>query len=238
MILTAHQPVYLPWLGLFHKIALSDLFCFFDVVQYQRRDFNNRNLILGSGGTQWLTVPVFSKGRLDSKITDIKIQNRDWMAKHIRSIELNYRKTPFFRVYFPGLTNIMSTEFDYLVDLNFALLVYFLDALRIQTPVVKASSYDFVGEKSDLVLDMCKKLGCDKYIFGEQGQNYADRSSFHDAGVRIFFQKYNHPIYNQFSEEFVPFLSIIDLLFNHGERSLDVLMSGNVSKKDVLELFV
>lgn len=237
MILTAHQPVYLPWLGLFHKIALSDLFCFFDIVQYQRRDFNNRNQIVGSGGPQWLTVPVFSKGRLDSKITDIKIQNRDWAAKHIRSLELNYKKTPFFGEYFPELVNIISTEFDFLVDLNFALLVYFLDVLEIRTPIIKASSFDFEGEKSNLVLNMCKKLKCDNYIFGEQGQNYADRASFNNAGVKIYFQKYNHPTYNQLGREFVPFLSVVDLLFNNGRQSRDVLMSANVSKEEVGKLF-
>ena len=61
MILTAHQPVYLPWLGLFHKIALSDAFVWFDDVQYQKRDWNNRNKIKTNSGPAWLTVPVHNK---------------------------------------------------------------------------------------------------------------------------------------------------------------------------------
>ncbi len=72
VILSAHQPVYLPWLGLFHKIALTDIFCFFDIVQYQRKDFNNRNKIKTSAGPIWLSVPVKSSGRFDCLITDIE----------------------------------------------------------------------------------------------------------------------------------------------------------------------
>ena len=86
IILTAHQPVYLPWLGLFHKIALADVFCLFDIVQYQRKDFNNRNKIKTSVDSIWLTVPVKSSGRLNSIITDIEIINDGWHKKHIKSI--------------------------------------------------------------------------------------------------------------------------------------------------------
>src|SRR5258708_4212120 len=119
MILTAHQPVYLPWLGLFHKIALADLFCYFDIAQYQTR------------------------------------------------------------------------------DLNLEMLRFFLRCLDIETPIVKASDYEFAGAKSDLVLDMCVKLGAELYIFGAQGRNYADSDKFRSRGVEPCFQQYNHPSYRQ-----------------------------------------
>ena len=85
MILTAHQPVYLPWLGLFHKIALSEKFVYFNEVQYLPKDWMNRNKIKTSSGPLWLTVPVKSSGRLDSIITDIEIINDGWQKKHLRS---------------------------------------------------------------------------------------------------------------------------------------------------------
>ena len=103
IILSAHQPVYLPWIGLFHKIAIADIFCVFDIVQYQRKDFNNRNKIKTSAGPIWLTVSVKSSGRLNSIINDIEIINDGWQKKHLKSIELNYKKTPFFEQYFFGL---------------------------------------------------------------------------------------------------------------------------------------
>ena len=164
IILSAHQPVYLPWIGLFHKIALADIFCVFDIVQYQRKDFNNRNRIKTSAGPIWLSVPVKSSGRLDSTIADIEIINDGWHKKHLKSIELNYKKTPYFEQYFHGLKKILDTPYQYLVDLNFDILVYVLDVFDIDTKIVKASDYSFVGAKSELVLDMCTQLNADIYI--------------------------------------------------------------------------
>ena len=236
IILSAHQPVYLPWLGLFHKIALADIFCVFDIVQYQRKDFNNRNKIKTSAGPIWLTVPVKSSGRLDSIITDIEIINDGWHKKHLKSIELNYKKTPYFEQYFHGLKKILDTPYQYLVDLNFDILVYVLNVFDIDTKIVKASDYSFVGAKSELVLDMCTQLNADIYIFGEQGDNYADINAFKSKNVQPYFQKYNHPVYNQVKRGFLPYMSVIDMLFNEGKNSKNILMLDNITKKDMFAL--
>ena len=124
IILSAHQPVYLPWLGLFHKIALADIFCVFDIVQYQRKDFNNRNKIKTLAGPIWLTVPVKSSGRLNSIITDIEIINDGWHKKHLKSIELNYKKTPYFEQYFHSLKKILDTPEIPSLDDNMNLGLY------------------------------------------------------------------------------------------------------------------
>ncbi len=234
IILTAHQPVYIPWLGLFHKIALSDIFCYFDIVQYQRKDFNNRNKINTANGPIWLTVPVKSSGRFDCLITDIKIVNNEWGKKHLKSIELNYKKTKFFYKYMPALSKILLGPCTKLVDLNYDLLIFALESLKIKTKIIKASDYNFNGAKSDLVLDMCIQLKADIYIFGEQGRNYADIDKFNSKGITPYFQSYNHPIYIQRNKSFEPFMSFIDLLFNHGDNSLEILMSGNISREDVI----
>ena len=236
VILTAHQPVYLPWLGLFHKIALADIFCVFDIVQYQRKDFNNRNKIKTSSGDLWLTVPVKSSGRFDCLITDIEIVNNGWNKKHLKSIELNYKKTPYFDQYYYDLKKILDTPYQYLVDLNFDILVYLLNALNIDTKTVKASDYLFKGAKSELVLDMCIQLNADIYIFGENGKDYANIDTFISAGVSPYFQSYNHPVYNQIKGKFMPYMSVFDLLFNEGQNSKNILMLDNVTKKDILTL--
>jgi hypothetical protein len=235
-ILSAHQPVYLPWLGLFHKIALADIFCVFDIVQYQRKDFNNRNKIKTSSGPIWLTVPVKSGGRLDSIITDIEIINNGWFRKHLASIELNYKKTPYFQENFCGLKKILDTPYKYLADLNFDILVYLLGVLDIDTKIVKASDYSFVGTKSELVLDMCTQLNADIYIFGEQGKKYADVEAFKSRGVRPYFQSYNHPTYKQIKGQFEPFMSVLDLIFNEGKASKNIIMSNNKNRFDLINL--
>jgi len=231
MILTAHQPVYLPWLGLFHKIALADLFCYFDIVQYQRKDYNNRNKIKTSNGELWLSVPVESKNHLNKNVSKILIVQGNWVKKHLKSIELNYKKTPFFKDYFPELRSILINESkNSLGHLNLKLLEYFMECLSIDTPIVKAGDYSFDGIGSDLVLDMCVRLGADSYIFGEQGKNYADVKAFKEAEIVVEFQNYIHPVYRQMGRDFLPYMSIIDLLFNEGDKSFDMLMSNNIEQ--------
>ena len=229
MILTAHQPVYLPWLGLFHKIARADLFCYFDIVQYQRKDYNNRNKIKTYNGEIWLSVPVESKGHFYKNVSDILIVQDKWVKKHLKSIELNHKKTNSFNDYFDELEFILiNASKGSLGPLNLKLLEYFMRCLDIKTPIVKASDYSFKGEGSELVLDMCIQLGADVYIFGEQGKNYANTVAFNKKNIMVEFQKYIHPTYKQIGQPFLPFMSIIDLLFNEGQDSYKILMSNNM----------
>ena len=231
MILTAHQPVYLPWLGLFHKIALADEFVSFNQVQYQPKDWNNRNRIWTPRGPTWLSVPVLRKGYLDRKISDIAINNSiAWGRKHFNALLHSYAKAPYFRRYADFFEDTYGREWDTLVALNEYMLCWFLRTLGIATPVRSAADWAFEGEKSALVLDMCRKLKADIYVFGAQGRDYADMHAFDQAGVAVVLQDYVHPRYPQLHGDFVSHLSIVDLLFNCGDSSLDILMSGNLSR--------
>jgi hypothetical protein len=235
MILTAHQPVYLPWLGLFHKIYLAEMYCIFDIAQYQTKDFNNRNKIKTNSGDIWLSVPVESKNHFQKKLCDIKIINNGWNKKHFKSIYLAYKKAEFFDRYIGDFERILiQNNYVFLSDLCFDILQYMLKAFAIDVPIVKASDYNFTGYKSALVLDMCLQLGAEKYIFGALGEDYADESSFNKKGIKIFFQNYNHPQYKQMHGEFLPYMSAIDLLFNEGDRSKDILLSGNIKSLEEL----
>lgn len=236
MILTAHQPVYLPWLGLFHKIASSDVFISFDQVQYQPKDWNNRNKIKTPNGDIWLTVPVLRKGYLEKKICDIEINNdNSWSRKHWKSIRTVYAKAPYFSRYADFFESTYQKEWKTLVELNIYMLKWFVDTLGIDVQIHSAGEWDFKGLKSDLVLNMCQQLKADDYIFGAEGQSYADLESFKQAGIKVHFQQYNHPTYQQMHGEFISHLSIVDLLFNCGDSSLDILMSDNITKSEILK---
>jgi hypothetical protein len=232
MILTAHQPVYLPWLGLFHKIALADLFVSFNQVQYQPKDWNNRNKVMTAAGPVWLTVPVRRSGYLDKTISDIEIDNSlPWARKHWRTLHINYHRAPHFARYADFFEDVYARRrWSTLVELNEYMLTWFLETLGIKVPVRSAAAYRFQGEKSALVLDMCRQLSAEVYIFGTQGRDYADIGAFQAQGVKVVFQDYHHPEYEQQRHPFVPYLSVVDLLFNCGPSSYDVLMSGNVEK--------
>lgn len=236
MILTAHQPVYLPWLGLFHKIALADQFVSFNQVQYQPKDWNNRNRVKTANGPIWLSVPVKRKGYLEKKIIDIEIDNgSSWARKHWNTLLNNYSKAPFFDTYAGYFEGIYKRKWETLVELNETMLSWFIKILGINIPLISAGDYNFSGKKSALVADMCLTLNASVYIFGAQGQSYANVEEFSQAGVTPLFQDYSHPEYTQQHGDFVSHLSIIDLLFNCGPSSLEILMSGNISKESILK---
>lgn len=226
MVLTAHQPVYLPWLGLFHKIAQAETFVSFDEVQYLPKDWNNRNRLKTSDGPIWLTVPVLRKGHRERPIRAIEINNAlPWRRKHWASIRASYARAPYFDEHARFLEDTYAREWTTLAELNEHLLLGFLDALGIEVRFLRASDFDFQGQKSELVLDMCRRLGATTYVFGALGRDYADVEAFERERVQVRFQDYRHPEYPQLHGSFVPYLSVVDLLFNCGPASLEILLS-------------
>lgn len=227
MVLTAHQPVYLPWLGLFHKISQADTFVSFDRVQYLPKDWNNRNKVKTANGPVWLSVPVLKKGHRDKGLNEIEIDNRSpWQRKHWRTLENSYGKAPYFAEYRHFFEDVYSREWTHLAELNDHILRWLMAALGIGAEFTRASDHDFQGAKSELVLDMCRSLRADRYVFGALGRDYADVDSFTEAGIEVVFQEYRHPTYPQLHGTFEPSMSTVDLLFNCGERSLEILTSG------------
>jgi hypothetical protein len=233
--LTAHQTAYLPWAGLIHKILLADKYVFFDDVVMSNDDFERRNRIKTANGEIWLTVPLKSKGYRDKKLYELEIDNSQrWRKKHWDSIRFAYGKAPYCDEYESFFNELYQREWQYLCEFNECFLIWVLDLLKINVEYCRASDLHFEGQKSDLVLDMCKKLGADMYIFGAQGEGYADKAAFERAGIRLYFQQYNHPTYPQLWGEFKPCMSIIDLLFNVGaEKAREIIQEGNISKKEL-----
>ena len=236
MILTAHQSSYLPWLGFFHKLILSDIFVILDGVQFEKNSFTNRNKIKGPKGSFWLTVPVNLKGHMQKKISDIKIADyQDWKKRHLKSIEQNYSKSPFYKDYISFFKGCYSKDWSSLSDLNYHMLEWFFKQLDIKVKISKMSDFEFQGKKTDLVLEICHKFEADTYIFGALGKNYVVGDKFTKQGIKIHFQNYKHPKYQQLHGEFVSHLSAVDLLFNHGPDSGRILREGNITKEDLIK---
>jgi hypothetical protein len=237
-IITAHQSSYLPWLGFFHKIVISDVFVILDNVQFEKNSFSNRNKLKGSNGEFWATVPVNSKGHIQKKIKDVEIsENSTWRKKHLKAIESCYAKSPFFDNYISFFRECYSKEWRKLSDLTEKMLLWFLEQLKIDVEIFKMSDFQFKQKKSDLISEICHEFDADIYISGTLGKDYIDVSSFERQGIKVYFQEYKHPQYEQLYNSFTPNLSIVDLLFNYGINSRDVLCEGNIIKNDLNKLY-
>jgi hypothetical protein len=234
VIVTAHQPAYLPWLGLLHKAALADTFVIVDTVQFEKDSFINRNRIRSPEGWRWLTVPVLSRGHLASDIRSLRIAPSPWARKHRTAFHMFYGRTPFFAQHAPFLDDLYARDWDLVVDLCEHMLRYLFDAFGIRTCLIRASALGLTGSKSALVLDLCRKTGARTFVFGALGSRYADADVFAEAGVRAVYQEYRHPSYPQAYPGFVPAMTAFDLLLNRGFESREIMMSGNLSREELL----
>lgn len=227
MIVSINQPAYLPWLGYFHRVALSDLHIVLDHVQFEKNSFVNRNKIRTADGWCWLTVPVITKGQFGNlNIRSLEINNSiDWRKKHWNSIKQNYAKTPFFDQYAPFFESIYEREWAHLAELCDEMNKYILKELGIETPHKLSSDMNPEMTKSDLVLELCGKVGAKTYISGSLGKGYLEEDKFRDAGVTVLYQCYDTPPYSDYKGRVSEYsLSVIDLLFNKGPESKEILM--------------
>lgn len=226
MIVSIHQPHYLPWLGYFDKIEQSDVFVFLDNVQFKKNEWQNRNKIKTSSGWQWLSVPV--RHSFTQKISEVEINNTVlWGRKHLNALITNYSKASFFEDYIGFFEQTYVREWTYLADINIHLIKYLADTLGLSgKKLVLASELESREGSTERLVDICKQLGGDTYLSGKDGAKYMDLEIFKEEGIQVIFQDYKHPKYSQLYGDFEPNLSVIDLLFNCGPDSLSILKKG------------
>ena len=226
MITSIHQPNYIPWLGFFHKLLLSDTYVVFDDVQFPRgKDYANRNQIKTNNGKMWLTASVLGKKDL-KPWNQIEINNNGWKEKHLNNIESFYKKTPYFKSYFLFLKRIYETDHKLLLNLNLDLIIFFLGCLDKTPNIVLSSDIKTELTGLDKILYILKNQNTTKYISGdgEGSKRYINEQLFKDNNIELVWQNYKHPVYNQLHGEFIPYLSILDLLFNEGPNSKNIIL--------------
>lgn len=221
MILTAHQPAYLPWLGYFDKIIRSDVFVFLDSVQFEKNSFTNRNKIKTPQGPVWLTIPIKGKGHLSKTILEMEIDNnQNWRKKHLNAIYLNYKKAPRFAECYTKLELLYKHEYESVADLCWDHLMFWMAELNINKKVVRCSELSINSKKSGLILDLCKYFGSDHYISGALGKDYLNAEEFRQAGISVEFQEYRYPVYPQLWGDFLPYMSVVDFWMNVNNTEL------------------
>ncbi len=227
------QPTYLPWAGYFDLIDQVDCVVSLDSVQFESRSWQQRNRIRTPRGLEWLTVPVIFHRSLGQRIQDVQICDPGFWQKHVHVIEHNYRRAPYFDLYFPALLEILQIRADQraLVDLNLCLIEWLCRLLGIQTKLIRSSSLGEGGKRCELLVNICQRLKANSYLsaLGSAGYLLQELDRFSHAGIQVAFQNYQHPQYAQRFQPFCPYASVLDILFNEGDRSMEIIRSGRRS---------
>ena len=223
MKVAIHQPEYLPWLGYFHKMVNCDKYVILDNVQFAKNNWQNRNLLCDKkGNTFWSTVPVKLSGNSKQLISEIKIDYvRSWQNKLYEQIRHSYGKAKYFNIIDSELKDIFFKSHENLIDLNLEIINLIMKYLEISTPIIKASEIGAKGRKSELLLDICKKLNASSYYSGPSGKNYLNIEIFQNHKISVEFQEFIHPEY--FSPFFIKNLSSLDLIMHNGPKSIEII---------------
>ena len=221
-----HQPDFLPYLGFFHRLLSCDTFVILDDVQFLRRGWHHRDKIKTPAGVRWLSLSV-KKGDYQQQIKQVCLSNGDeWIESNLNLIRENYRKAPYFEENFPSIEAIYRTGFDLMIDLNLAFLNYFYVLFETEFEVVLSSDLRVEGRRNEKLKNLVSAVGGNVYLSGLGARSYLDEEVFQKAGISVEWQEFQHPVYSQLQEDFIPNLSCLDVLLNSGPDSKDVLWSS------------
>ncbi len=228
MICAIMQPTYLPWVGYFDLMDQADVFVLLDNVQFSRQSWQQRNRIRTAKGLEWLTLPV--RHNFGQTINEVEISGKPF-ADHLRRIRENYSRAPNFDHLFYYLESIYSAyasaSIPMLADINQEIISACRQALGINTKIVRASQLSARGKRAELCAEICLELGADTYLAVPGSLEYlmAEVDEFDRRNISVVVQNYRHPVWVQRHEPFLPFASVIDLIFNEGEPGA-VMRSG------------
>lgn len=218
-VVVIHQPDFAPYLGFFHRFLHADLYIALDHVQFvsgTSRSWTNRDKIKTAQGEKWLTVSV-EKAPRDTAINQIELSvGVDWRKDNLRLLEQNYRKAPYYAELMPEIERLYAQPFHALRDFNMASIEMLMDMLDVRIPWLWSSCLSPVGKKNELLVDLLKKVSATHYLSGVGARDYYDPEPFAKAGIEMIWQDFTHPVYTQQFGEFLPYLSALDVLFNHG----------------------
>jgi hypothetical protein len=225
MILSTQQPYFFPFAGFFYKAHLSDVFVILDTVQFPRgTTWMSRNRFKSDHGTLWLTVPVWKKGLGLQRIHEVRICHEfRWVAKHLASLKSAYARAPYFADHIEFIENTYLARFEKLIELNAAIIDYLLRQLEIGAEIKFLSELGIQSAGNQMLVEICQALGASTYMAQHAAAKYLDPAFFDRAGIKLQFFKPPVLVYPQLWGPFISNLSVLDLLFNCGPRSHQIL---------------
>ena len=210
-----HQPDYIPWLGLFYKMHLSDVFIHLDDAQYSNEAAHNYNRVKTPQGELRLKFPV--EYHLGNLIHEARPKYElKWREKHLRTLEMNYSKAKFFKDTFPELKDVFMVDYPNVAELNIAINEYIAKQFGIAPKFIKSSEFAINTKREEKVIDLCVAVGGTRYISGNGARVYQDPAHFAERGVELTYLDYKPIEYTQVWKDFLPCMSVLDYIFNCG----------------------
>lgn len=216
MVVAIHQPDYIPWLGLFYKMSLANIFVYLDDAQYSNTAAHNFNVIKTANGEFRLKFPVAYK--LGDKINEVRSKDElGWKEKHLKTIEMNYKKTPFFNEIFPQFRKVLLKDYPNVAELNIALNNFIAQGFGIlPKKIIRSSETNIHTAKEERVIDLTIMCGGDEYLSGNGARVYQVDEHFTERGVKLTYLDYKPICYKQCWKDFLPCMSVLDYIFNCG----------------------
>lgn len=221
MILSAARPYFCPHPGYFARILASDIFVVLDDVQFpQGTTWVTRNRFKNDQGMFWMTIPVWKKGLGLQKISDVKIcREGRWQRKHLASLQQAYRHAPYRDDHLGVFERMVPSGPQGILEMDMELMSYVLAELDCPTRIVRMSGTGVRDQGTRLLVELCRALGADRYLVQDSARKWIDTAFFEGAGIELEYMKPSTPVYPQLWGEFLPDLSIFDLLFICGPRA-------------------
>lgn len=215
MIVAIHQPDFIPWLGLYYKMAHCDAFVYLDDAQYSNEAAHNFNVIKTPQGELKLKVPV--KYKFGDAINTVTTRDElKWKEKQLKTIQLNYSKAPFFKEIYPEYESVILKEYENISMMNIAINEFICKGFSINPKIYKSSDMNINSVREQRVIDICAELSADEYLSGNGARVYQTESHFNDRGIKLTYLSYQPIEYKQLWKEFLPCMSVLDYIFNCG----------------------
>jgi hypothetical protein len=217
------QSNYIPWKGYFSAMKEATHLVLYDDMQYTKRDWRNRNKLITPQGPKWLSIPIDVKGKYYQKINEAQINDINWGHNHWNFIKNNYIKSPYFKEYQHHFIDLyLNPSSPYLSDINLDFIKKIITLLEIEIKVISSKEFNLKGDKTEKLVNVCKELNAEKYYTGPAAQNYMDESLFINNNIEIEYYNFSgYPEYKQQWEGFSHAVSILDMFFNLGPKTIE-----------------
>jgi hypothetical protein len=225
-ITSIHQPDFIPYFGFFNKINKSDIYVVMDNVQLSKSGWTHRDKIKTTNEIAWITIPIKNIKKKQS-IKDCLIDNDiNWKKKHLNIITENYKNSKFADEGMELIHSFYKFNSNYLFEFNYNIIIKLFEVLKIKTKNKLLSELNVNGDKNQLLINILNKVDSNTYLSGEGAKNFIDLNFFNENKIKVIFNNFKHPIYEQINGNFVKDLSLLDIILNCGITKTERLIKN------------